>query len=355
MKILREYLLRTIVTTSGLVLLVLISLSGFIEFVGQLDDIGVGDYTIAKALVWVLLKLPTVIFQLLPVAVLLGALLGLGALASRSELVVMRASGVSPRDIGRAVLLAGLLLGVIGLLLGEYIAPPLERFARQYRAVAKHGQAGLIQGESAWIREGNIILNVRPPANDAPGSGVLVFRFDEQGGLAGIGQAESVRVEDGNQWYLNQYSESVFTPAAIEVRHADRSLAVAGINPDLLGLTVVREDTLSGAALYRYVQYLRRNGLDAHRYEVAFWARPATAVAVGFVCMLAVPFVLGPLRGGGAGSRMAAGLGIGLAWYLVSRTLVDGGEIWNLSPLLIAWLPTVLLALAASWALVRAR
>src|SRR5690606_32922862 len=126
---------------------------------------------------------------------------------------------------------------------------------------------------------------------------------------------------------------------------------VTGVDPELLSLTVVREDGLVGTALWRYSRYLKRNGLDARRYEVAFWGRIAQITAVPFMCVLAVPFVLGPLRSSGAGSRLVLGFGIGLAWFLLSRTLTDGGAIWNLSPWLVAWLPTFLLMLATVWAL----
>ncbi|MDH4023020.1 MAG: LptF/LptG family permease, partial [Gammaproteobacteria bacterium] len=103
------------------------------------------------------------------------------------------------------------------------------------------------------------------------------------------------------------------------------------------------------------VQYLKQSGLNARRYEVAYWSRIASTLAVPLMCILAVPFVLGPLRSGGAGLRMLAGLGIGLTWFLVSRTLSDGGAVWNLSPVLVAWLPTVLLAVATTLVLARTR
>lgn len=354
MTILRGYLFRTIVGTTALVLAVLLSLGSFIEFVTQLDDIGVGDYTLPRALVWVLMMMPKTIFETLPIAVLLGALLGLGSLASKSELIVLRTSGVSPRSIAVAVLATGIVLGIVAGLLGEVIAPPLERFARQYRALAKFGEIG-VSAESTWVREGNLILNVSPPTDSRPEGGAWLFRLDSAGTLAAVGRADSVEIEDGNQWVLQNYAESVFTPEGVSATLRSRSPALAGVNPDLLSLTVIREDTLTGAALWRYVQYLRRNGLDARRYEVAFWNRIAKSCAVPLMCILAVPFVLGPLRSGGAGGRMLLGLGIGLLWFLVSRTLVDGGAIWNLSPPVVAWTPTILLGVATTWLLGRAR
>lgn len=355
MRILRRYLFRTILGTTGLVLAVLLSLGAFIEFVGQLDDIGIGDYGLVDALGWVLLQMPTIVAQLLPIAALLGALLGLGSLANRSELIVLRAAGVSPRGLARAVLLTGVVLAGAGIVLSLYLAPPLERYARQQRELAKFGQAGVSAGDSAWIRDHNTILNVTPPSDQHPAGKVYVFRIAEDGTLDAMGRADSVRAEPDRRWFLRNYAESRFTPTAIRTSLSPESLALEGVNPDLLGLTVIREETMTGVALWRYVQYLKRSGLDARRYEVSFWTRIASVFAVPLMCVLAVPFVLGPLRSGGSGGRMLAGLGIGLTWFLISRTLSDGGEVWNLNAIVTAWLPTALLAAATVIVLARTR
>lgn len=355
MRILRGYLFRTIIGTTGLVLAVLISLGAFIEFVGQLDDIGIGNYGLLNALGWVALQMPSVVAQMLPIATLLGALLGLGALAGRSELIVLRAAGVSPRGLANSVLATGIVLALAGLATSMYLAPPLERYARQQRELAKFGQAGISAGDSAWIRDRRTILNIVPPSEEHPAGNVYVFRLGEDGTLKAIGRAASVRAEPDRRWFLQNYAESRFTATAIQTSVTTQSLALEGVNPDLLGLTVIREETMTGAALWRYVQYLKRSGLQARSYEVAFWSRIASLLAVPLMCVLAVPFVLGPLRSGGAGSRLLAGLGIGLTWFLLSRTLSDGGEVWNLNAVAVAWLPTGVLAIVTIGLLARSR
>lgn len=355
MRILRRYLFMTIIGTTGLVLAVLLSLAAFIEFIGQLDDIGVGDYGVLNALGWVLLKLPGVVGQMLPIATLLGALLGLGTLASRSELTVLRAAGVSPRDLAGSVLTTGVALALVALALTVYLAPPLERYARQQREVAKFGQAGVSAGNSAWVRDKTTILNISPPSEQSPGGDVFVFRFGTNGTLDAIGQAASVRAGTDGRWMLRDYAQSRFTPTAIEQSVQAEALALEGVNPELAGLAIVREETMTGVALWRYVQYLKRSGLDARSYEVSFWSRIASVFAIPLMCILAVPFVMGPLRSGGTGARLLAGLGIGLGWFLLSRTLSDGGAVWNLSAVAVAWLPTILLGIATTLILGRTR
>jgi lipopolysaccharide export system permease protein len=355
LNIVGRYLFTTILGTTAMVLAVLLSLGGFIELVSQFDDIGVGGYGLVNAIGWVLMKLPSVLFQLLPIGVLLGSLLGLGMLASRSELIVLRAAGMSPAGIARAVLVTGIVFAVVGGLLGEFVAPPLERYARQYRALVKYGQAGASTGESTWIRDGDMLLNVQPPTDEQPAGGVYVFRLASAHALAAVGRAEVLRQAAGNQWLLDNYVESIFTPTSVETTSAGQSLAISGLNPELLGLTVVRTSSMSGKALWRYIQYLKRNGLATRDYEIAFWSRFAAMVAVPFMCVLAVPFVLGSLRGTGTGARMVVGIGIGLGWFLISRTLADGSAVWGLNAVLVAWLPTLLLAAATVWMVKRTR
>lgn len=353
-RILRRYFFLAIAGTTLLVLAVLLSLGAFIQFIGELNDIGTGDYGLPQALVWILLKLPNVLFQMLPIATLLGALLGLGNLASRSEFIVLRAAGISPAGLARAAGMTGIVLAAAALVLGEAVGPPLERYARQFRAEAKYGQAGLDTGRSAWIRDGNTLLNVVAPTGEPGVGGVYLFRKGDDGWLDSVGRADSIHVEADGSWVLDNYAESRFVEAGVEAGPRG-SPALRGLNPDLLGLAEVRDETLSGAALFRYIRYLQQNGLESRRYEVAFWARISTALAVAVMCVLAVPFVLGALRSGGAGARMLTGLGIGLAWFLMARTLTDGGAVWGLPPLLVAWLPTALLAVAAGVALARVR
>lgn len=355
MRILRRYLFWTILGTLGLVFSVVLSLGAFIQFIGQLNDIGVGEYGLADALLWVLMQLPTVVFETLPIAALLGALLGLGTLASRSELIVLRAAGVSPRGLARAVLVTGLVLAFLGGVLGEYLAPPLQRYARQFRTLEKFGQTGLGTGQTAWIREGDTILGVSAPSEDRPAGDVVLFRLAPDHRLAAMGRASGVRIEPDGRWLLDDYAQTFLAPDGARAQRPSQPLALRGLNPDLLGLTVVREESMTGAALWRYVNYLKDNGMNARNYEVAFWSRIAAILAVPLMCVLAVPFVLGPLRTTGTGARMLAGLGIGFAWFLVSRVLTDGGEVWNLPPVATAWLPTALLAGATAWMVARAR
>jgi lipopolysaccharide export system permease protein len=355
MRVIRRYLLRTILSMTLLVVAVLIGLAGFIEFVGQLDDIGVGNYHVPQALLYAAMKLPGLAFVMLPMAALVGSLLGLGSLANNNELTAMRAAGVSIMRLGRAVAVTGIVIAIITMVLGEYVAPPLDQYRRQFRTLSQHGQSGLPVGQSAWIREGNTILNINLMNRDYRLGRVYMFTMSPNGKLAGIARAESAGMDDASQWVLNNYAETAITGDGVVTRHKRRTTQATNLNPDLVELTVVRPESLNGLQLYRYAQFLESSGLDANRYVAAFWGRIASSVAVVPMVVLALPFVFGRMRSAGAGARMIIGVLIGLAYFLASRSLVDGGEVYNLDAVLVAWLPTTLLSLYVIFALWRVR
>lgn len=344
MTLIRRHLFRTIVSMTALVLAVLLSLAGFIEFVGQLDDVGTGTYAVPQALAYALMKLPALAAVMLPMATLLGALLGLGALASNSEIIVLRAAGVSTARLAAAVAVTGVAVGLATLLLSEYVGPELERYARQYRTIAKHGQAGIAAGGGVWIRDGQTLIHLSGQDEDFRYGGIYMYELADPGRLAAMARADSAEIDASDQWVLNNLASSRFGGGGVEVTRSPRAVQQRALSADLLALTVVRPDNLNGAALLRYVRYLRGNGLDAQAYEVAFWSRAAAAVAVVPMCLLALPFAFGSLRSSGAGARMVVGVIIGVAYFLAARGLADGGAVYGLDPVLVAWLPTLVLA-----------
>lgn len=355
MRIFRSYLMRRILSMTVLVLSVLLGLAVFIEFVAQLDDVGTGTFGVPQALLYAALKLPNLAQIMMPMAVLLGSLLGLGSVANHSELIAIRSAGVSIGRLASAVLVTGVLLSFITLVLGQYVGPPLDQFARQFRAAAKHGESSIATGKSAWIRDGDTILNISQLNEDDHFGGIYLFRMSPDGLVSGIGKAESAGVDEGDHWVLNNLTETRFESQRVVSEEARTTTRPNTLNPDLIGLTVVKPSTLSGLALYKYIQYLKRNDLDAKRYVVAFWSRIASAFAVAPMCVLALPFVFGRMRTSGTGGRMLIGLIIGLAYFLASRALADGSQVYDYNAVLVAWVPTLALVLATLIALSRVR
>ncbi len=344
MSILSRYLIRSVVASSLLVLLVLLSLGGFINFVGQLEDIGTGRYDMAHAISFVLLSVPAQAYEMFPVSVLLGALLGLGNMASGSELTAMRTAGVSVWRLAGSVMLAGAALMLLTVLLGEFLAPPAERFARALRTTSMNESLSMSEAESAWIKDGDRIINIESRPDRRRFGGVFIFQLDEAHGVRSIARALTAGFSSGQSMDLHDFRESQFSDEGVQVRREARTQRPTGLRPELINLSVVDPDSLETLALYEYAGYLKENGLDAYDYEVGFWSRIANMLAVLLMAALALPFVFGSLRSAGAGQRLMVGVLLGIAYLVGSRTLASSGAVFEVNAVVIAWLPTAILA-----------
>jgi lipopolysaccharide export system permease protein len=353
--ILGRYILRTIFGYTALVLLVLLALGALFLFINEQDDIGTGTYTATQAMMFVMFNLPNFACQLLPVAALIGSLLALGNLARGSELVVMRASGITTGQFCRWLALAGMILAVLMVSVGEFVAPPLQKYGRQVKVFSKYAEFSFAGNRGTWVRDGDTIISVEQQSAESRFGGVQLFRFDPERRLVSVGRAESASVDRRNNWRLENYAETRFAKESTSVNKAPVEEFSSTLSPDFLGLAVVEPDAMGLRDLLSYVDHLRRNELDPSRFEIAFWSRTARIFALMLVLILALPFALGPMRSAGQGARTVVGILIGAGFVLMSQTLENSGQLLNLSPLLTGWLPTALLALLTMAMLTRVR
>jgi len=353
--ILGNYLVRTVLGYTALVMVVLLALGALFLFIGQQDDIGTGTYSASQAMLFVALNLPSYLFQLLPVGALIGALLGLGNLARGSELVVMRASGVTTGQFCRWLGVAGLLLAVAMIGLGEFVAPPLEKYARQLKVFSKFSEFSFAGNRGTWVRDGDTIISVDQQSASSRYGGVQVFTFGAGRQLLSVGRAEAASVGEDNAWQLEGYAETRFAGGGTEADESPTHAVRSTLSPDFLGLAVVEPEMMGLRDLRAYIEHLERNELDSGAFETAFWARIARFVALVLVVILALPFALGPTRSSGQGARAVIGIMIGAAFVLISQTLENSGQLFDLPPWVVGWTPTALLAVLTFGLLLKTR
>jgi lipopolysaccharide export system permease protein len=334
---------------------VFLVLGGLFIFIDQQDDIGVGRYNALSALWFTLLNLPQQAYELLPVTALMGSLLGLGSLARGSELVVVRATGVSTQRLAGAAAIAGLILIGVELLLGEVLAPPLHEAAKEQKAFSKFNNVSFGGGSGAWVRDGNLIINVARQSGQRQFSGMQIFELSADHRLRAIGHAGGATAGANRTWLLTDYTESRFTPERVLAPPLGQRVLESNVTAGFLGLAVESPSQLTSRSLLRLIRYLEANSLSARDYLFAFSSRLARTVAILFSVLLAIPFVLGSLRSAGTGTRMLMGLVAGIALYLLQRLIDSGTVVFDLNPVLLAWLPTALLATVTLLLLARAR
>lgn len=349
-----RYLGRAVLSGTLLVLTVLLALAAFINFVGQLERVGTGGYHLPQALVYVIASLPRNAHEMLPIAVLLGALHGLGALAAKSELLVMRASGMSVPRLAMAVLGAAMALMLAGVALGEWVAPPAQRYATRLRTFSLNEQLSEAGAGAAWVKDGAQIVSLESSGDTGLGE-VYVFTLDDEHRLASVSRALSGGFGVGDSWTLYDVRETRFTDDGIVATRLARTERETSLRPELVELSVVDPDDLGSRALWSYSRYLRAQGLDSYGYELAFWSRIANHVSVLLMAALALPFVFGSLRSAGAGQRLMIGVLLGVIYYVGAETMASSGAVFDLPPAFVGWLPVSILAVVVGVALARVR
>jgi lipopolysaccharide export system permease protein len=355
MSLLDRYIVRAILGSVLLVMSVLLMLGALFVFIDQQDDIGTGRYTALSALWFTLLNLPQQAYELLPITALIGSLLGLGSLARGSEITVIRATGVSIARIAGAALMAALLLIGAAVLIGEFFAPTLQQVAREQKVFAKLNNVSLGGGSGAWVRDGDLILNVAGQYGERQFGSMQIFELSPQHRLLALGHAQRATAETKGKWLLGDYTESRFVGDTVVARPAAQRILESNVTAGFLGLAVQDPDQLTSRALWRLISYFKTNALDTREYVFAFWSRIARTVAIAFAVLLAIPFVLGSLRSAGAGARMLMGLVLGIGFFLLQRLIESGTVVFALNPILLAWMPTLLLATVTLTLLARAR
>lgn len=354
MKIIDRYVLKTQLTAVLLVLFVLVGLAAFIGFLAEAEKAGTGDYTMVNAFSYVLMTLPQIAIDMFPAATLIGSLLGLGSLASRSELVAMRAAGVSISRLAGSVAIVGVLLMLGAGVIGEWIAPQAEAYAKHQRSSKLNHQISVAGERGVWFKDGNSIVNITQWRDPTAVGQINQFIFSEDNALISIKRAQKGSYIN-QDWTLSDVVETDFNAQEIKTAAEQQSAWQVSLEPQTLQLFSVEPDHLSSKNLYDYTRFLRKNGLETQRYEVAFWSRIATSFSIVLMSLLALPFVFGSLRTGNNGVRLFFGVIIGITYMSANQMLVGTGEVYGLNAFLSAWLPTLVLAAITFSAILRTR
>jgi lipopolysaccharide export system permease protein len=352
LSILDRYIGRSILSTSLLVLLTLVALAGIFSFISELDDVGKGSYSVGKALQYVFLTLPGKAYLLFAPSVLLGSLLGLGSLASHSELTVMRAAGVANSRIIRAVLITGFGLMLLIALLGETVMPRTEQIAEELRLTALEKRLSVTGRNGLWVKSGDSYVNISTVMPDFTLLDIEIAEFDGFKLVRSIHAARAIQV--GNDWQLEEIKVSKFLPNSIETSLIERenwkqlvkNAKNGGVVPNMVSADVLKSlstspDSLSASNLYDQAQYLKENQLDSRAIELAFWVKIASPFATIVMLMLSLPFVFSSQRSGGAGQKIFIGIMLGIVYVLVNKLLTQLALANGLSPSLSAFMPLI--------------
>lgn len=342
------HVLLAILTVLGII----VGLALLFAFIDELGDVK-GSYSTLNAAVYVLLTTPSRIYEMLPMAALIGCLIGLGTLASSSELTIMRAAGVSLGRIVMAVMKPMLLLMLLGVLNGEYVAPWSENIAQASRSSAQGTGEAQSSKRGLWHRQGDEFVHINAVQPSGLLLGVTRYRFDDQRNLLSASFARRARF-DNDAWVLTDVATTQFRGDHTEVVKAPEERWDVQLTPELVGTVIMEPDALSITGLWRYIHYLDEQGLNNNRYWLAFWTKilqPAVTVAL---VLLAISFIFGPLRSVTLGQRIFTGVIVGFVFRILQDLLGPASQVFGFSPLLAVAIPAGICALAGVYLLRRA-
>jgi lipopolysaccharide export system permease protein len=340
-KVLRGYLTKQIVGSILLVLAALLMLFGFFDLIYELKDVGGQSYRLVPAITFVALSMPGHLYELLPVAALIGTLLALAQLVIHSEYAVMRTSGVSIISMASVLIQIGMVFAVATFLTGEFLAPLSEEAAQKMRlrqtssVVAQAFRSGL------WVKDDDSFVNVSRVLYDATLQDIRIYRFDDQYRLRSISQAREAKFVRENGWQLRDVMLTHFEETRTLVEHVDEAEWHSVLTPSILSVLLVPPEKMSLWTLFSYVQHLRENRQESARYEIALWNKVIYPFAVLVMMVLALPFAYLNVREGGVSAKIFAGIMLGLAFHLLNRLFGHLGQLAAWPPFLAAFVPTL--------------
>ncbi|MCE0800930.1 LPS export ABC transporter permease LptG [Buttiauxella sp. A2-C1_F] len=353
--VLDRYIGKTIFTTIMMTLFMLVSLSGIIKFVDQLKKAGQGSYSAMGAGVYTVLSIPKDIQIFFPMAALLGALLGLGMLAQRSELVVMQASGFTRMQIALSVMKTAIPLVLLTMAIGEWVAPQGEQMARNYRAQQMYGGSLLTTQQGLWAKDGQSFVYIERVKGDNDLAGVSIYSFNKERRLQSVRYAASAQYDvEHKVWRLSQVDESNLT----NEKQITGAQTVSGewktnLTPDKLGVVALDPDALSISGLHNYVKYLKSSGQDAGRYQLNMWSKIFAPLSVAVMMLMALSFIFGPLRSVPMGVRVVTGISFGFVFYVLDQIFGPLSLVYSIPPILGALLPSATFFLISLWMMMK--
>jgi lipopolysaccharide export system permease protein len=331
------------------IILGLASLFAFIDEMGEISD----TYTFWDAGSFVVMTAPRRVYDMLPMAALIGCLIGLGSLASSSELTIMRAAGVSIGRIVWAVMKPMLVLMVAGLLIGEYLAPVTEAQAQAARSLAQGTGDAQSAKHGLWHRQGEEFIHINTVQPNGLLYGVTRYRFDNEHHMKTASFAKQANYKQ-DFWLLKDVSTTVFHGDRTEVVTTPEERWDIALSPQLLDTVVLPPESLSISGLWNYSHYLANQGLSNGRYWLAFYTKILQPLVTVALVLMAISFIFGPLRSVTLGQRVFTGVLVGFTFRIVQDLLGPSSLVFGFSPLFAVLVPAAVCGLAGIWLLRRA-
>ena len=374
-KIYERYFAKQIYVSFGFILFALVALFLFFDVLSELGSVN-AKYTLPLALLHVLLKAPSRMVEIIPIAGLIGSIYVFAMMASQSEFTIFRVAGL---DIKRSLLTLGkvsLPIVLFTLLISEVMGPYAESLSERIRMQALGSTFSSQFRSGVWvkdqlrdsdgsgpIRPGVRYVNVGAIDQNDQIRQIRMYEFDPNYRLLSIRSAASGRFDNRGIWELNDISETRFT----EKRSNDPLDAVysaqtkvipklsleSQVTPQILNVLLTSPEKMSIVSLGRFILHLQDNKQDLQRHSIAFWKKLIYPFIIFVMLALALPFAFMKIRSGSVGIKVFGGIMLGMSFQLFNTLFSSIGLLGALPAFFTAIFPPlvylVLAFLSLKW------
>lgn len=358
MRTARRYLAREIYRSCAVVLMALLGLFTFFALVDDLDNVG-DKFSMMALLYMQALAIPTRLYDLLPIGLLIGAILALAGLAQRNELVILRVSGVSGMRLLRMLWIVTIPLMIGAALLSEYVTPWAEMKSGEANLMFRGKAGGDRLNSGYWFKEptangGTRIINIAALQGDGQVTGVTLYEFKKDLTLSVLSTAPNglfahgdLVLKDVSETRLDDNAAETLAdarppknPPAVVVKLPERRVDTT-LSAERLLARVLTPERMSIVTLLDYVDYLRNNQLQYGRQVVALWRKLAYPFTLLVMITIAAPIGLMQTRRGGVGAKVFIGILLGVGFFMLNQLALNVGMLGKWPPWLTALGPNI--------------
>ena len=355
MKTLRRLIYGEVLIAVSFVTLSFLALFFFFDFVEELQNVGqnAGAYQLSHAFSYVLLLVPSHLYELLPISVLIGTIFVMARLAQSSEFTILRTSGLGPTLALRNLIGLGLAFVLLTFAVGDYLSPFCDRYAQllksRYLGQITVGQTG------AWLRERqedrSYAVNVMTLTPEGQPKGIRIFEFNREGQWVALIKADLGLIAPDESWNLRQVERDqlirINGESKLDRHYAESLRWPTGITSEMVSVALLKPERMGTIDLFQYIQHLSVNGQTTQKFEIEFWKKVFYPLSCLVMVVLALPFAYLHFRSGNIASHVFGGVLAGISFFLLNNVFSYIGNIHSWAPWFAAAAPGLLYSIAS--------
>ena len=339
--ILVRYINKEFFIGISMIMIGLISLFAFFDFIQEIGDLGKGSYGIIQAISFVILSIPGHIYEVVPLAVLIGSMYTIGQLSHNSELNVLRASGYSIKKIAWSLMYVGILFSFFTVLIGDFIAPHSEKSAQQIKIISTNSSVSQEFSSGFWIKDGDNFVNIENVLPDSSLEQIHIYEFDENFNLRTIVNAKNGSFKKG-EWKLKDIKQTILDKDSVKTKTIESGSWKSLMRPEMMNALIISPQKMSSINLLKFINYLKKNNQKSTKFEVALWEKLIHPLMPLVMIIFAIPFGFLQERSGGKFFKMFVGIIIGIVYQILNTMIRHLSLLNDWQPFISSLIPTLI-------------